>query len=163
MACDIHRICLYIVFQPRIQQSLDETVASWNLHKVRTAHNKTPLAMYQLSREKAITQGYWTGDPGDNQDTASDPLYGYDPEERSPPDEELASDPEAPYQGEYEDAEAEKAAGVFVNEDEEIQEAREILKDMDLTADDGNSGIDVYCEAVLRITSFFSSADNTYT
>ncbi|KAJ7794889.1 hypothetical protein B0H14DRAFT_2621490 [Mycena olivaceomarginata] len=34
----IHRIFLFVVFQPRIQKFLDETVASWNLHKVRPAH-----------------------------------------------------------------------------------------------------------------------------
>lgn len=143
------------------QKSLDETVTSWNLHKVQTAGNKTPLATYQLSREKAITQGYWTGDPGDDEDMASNPLYGYDFNERSPPADEVASDPEAPDLGEYEDLKAEREAGVFVNDDEEIWEAREILKDMDCSVDDGNSGIDIYCEAVLCITLYLSGNDDS--
>lgn len=159
MTSSIHRVCLYIVYQPRIQKLLDETLLSWNLHKVRTAGNKTPTALYQLSREKAITQGYWTGDAGDDIETASDPWYGYDPAGGSPPDDELDTDPDSIDRGEYEDAETERRAGVFVNEDYKICEAREILKDMDCLAEDGNSGIDIYCQAVLRVTSYFTKAN----
>lgn len=151
----IHRVCLYLVFQPRIQKSLDETVSSWNFHKVRTAGNKTPVAIYELSRQHAINRGYWTGDPGDSIGTASDPSYGHDPAVPMPPADEIASDPLAPAPAEeFLDKEAEKNAGVFVNEDEEIKEVRAILKDWILGADDGNWGIDMYCQAVIAVSTY---------
>ena len=43
-------------------------------------HNKTPIAIFELSRQAAITRSYWTGDPGDDYPTASDPMYGFDGE-----------------------------------------------------------------------------------
>ncbi|KAJ7076552.1 hypothetical protein B0H15DRAFT_790469 [Mycena belliarum] len=149
----IHRVCLYIIFQPRIQRSLDETKKSWNLHKIRTAGNKTPIAIYQLSRTRAINRGYWTGDPGDDISTASSPDYGEDPAEQLPPADELANDPPAMDHTEFPDLQAERDAGVFINEDEEIRLGREFLKDLDVTADDGNWGIDLYCRAVVLFTA----------
>ncbi len=71
----VHRVCLIITFLPRIQQSLDKMRVSWNNHKIRTASNLSPIAIYKLSKEEAITQGYWTSDPGDNRDNVDD-LYG---------------------------------------------------------------------------------------
>ncbi|KAJ7222008.1 hypothetical protein C8J57DRAFT_1253761 [Mycena rebaudengoi] len=103
MECAIHRICLYIVFQPRIQHSLNETRTSWNNHKIRTAGNKTPIAIYQHSPERATNRGYWTGDPGDDLTTTSHPSYGEDPSERLPPPDELSGDPTAPNLTEYPD------------------------------------------------------------
>lgn len=138
-----HRVCLYIVFQPRIQKSLDETVISWNSHKIRTAGNKTPTAIYELSRQRAINRGYWSGDPGDDLATANDPLYGHDPTVPMPPTDELAADPSGPTEDEYSMVAEEKEAGIFVNGDDEIEEIREILQDWDLAADDGNWGIDM--------------------
>ncbi|KAJ7663756.1 hypothetical protein DFH06DRAFT_986261 [Mycena polygramma] len=151
----VHRVCLFVVFQPRIQKSLDETTASWNLHKVRTAGNKTPLAIFQLSREKAINRGYWTGDPGDDINTASDPTYGQDPEAPLPPLDEMQNDPAAPDYAEYPDVSAEREAGILINDDEEVQECKDILSDMDLMSEDGNWGIDHYCQAVLCVTEYF--------
>ncbi|KAJ7596163.1 hypothetical protein C8J56DRAFT_754162, partial [Mycena floridula] len=74
----IHCLCLYLVFQPHIQASLDRTRDAWNHHRIRTAGNRTPLApMYELSRETAIRRGYWTGDPGDDVNIVhDDPHYG---------------------------------------------------------------------------------------
>ncbi|KAK6992301.1 hypothetical protein R3P38DRAFT_2448689, partial [Favolaschia claudopus] len=132
----IHRVCLFVVFQPRIQKSLDETIASWNLHKIRTAGNKSPHAIFQLSREKAINRGYWTGDPGDPLSTASDPHYGQDPEAPLPPAEELQTDPTAADYTEYPDLPAEREAGVVINDDDEVSECREILLGMDFLSDD---------------------------
>ncbi|KAJ7429696.1 hypothetical protein B0H11DRAFT_1766652 [Mycena galericulata] len=149
----VHRICLYIVFKPRIQHSLDETRASWNLHKIRTAGNKSPTVIYELSKTRAINRGYWTGDPGDDIQTASERTYGEDPAEQLPPADELAGDPTSPDRSEYPDVAAERDAGVFVTEDEEIREGREILEDLDVTGDDGNWGIDIYCRAVLLFTA----------
>ncbi|KAK7034254.1 hypothetical protein R3P38DRAFT_2772390 [Favolaschia claudopus] len=151
----IHRVCLFVVFQPRIQKSLDETIASWNLHKLRTAGNKSPHAIFQLSREKAINRGYWTGDPGDPLSTASDPHYGQDPDAPLPPAEELQTDPTAADYTEYPDVAAEREAGVVINDDDEVSECREILSGMDFLSDDGNWGIDLYCTAVMRITEHF--------
>ncbi|KAF7349604.1 Integrase catalytic domain-containing protein [Mycena sanguinolenta] len=151
----VHRVCLFIVFQPRIQQSLDETISSWNLHKVRTAGNKTPQAIYQLSREKAINRGYWTGDPGDDINTASDSAYGQDPDAPLPPLDELQEDPAAPDYFEYPNVSAEREAGILVNDDDEVQEFKNILAGMDLSSDDGNWGIDHYCQAVVAVTENF--------
>ncbi|KAJ7588911.1 hypothetical protein C8J56DRAFT_785153, partial [Mycena floridula] len=59
-------LCLYLVFQPCIQESLDQTREAWNHHQIRTAGYRTPVAIYELSRETAIRQGYWTGDSSDD-------------------------------------------------------------------------------------------------
>ncbi|KAJ7586790.1 hypothetical protein C8J56DRAFT_787630, partial [Mycena floridula] len=94
---DVHCICLYIVFHPRIQASLDQTLTSWNLHKMSTEHSKTPESIYALSRTKAINRGYWSGDPGDDIETASCLNYGRDSENKlGPPMDELRNDPIAP-------------------------------------------------------------------
>ncbi|EFI28269.1 hypothetical protein CC1G_14293 [Coprinopsis cinerea okayama7 len=134
----IHLVCLYVVFQPRIQTSLDRAIISWNRHKMSTAGNKTPLAMYELSRTKAINAGYWTGDPGDAVEEIDDE-YGVDGTSGlAPPDDELASDPIAPRSDSFGSKEEEREAGIFVTEDDHIAEAREVLKELDLEADDGN-------------------------
>ncbi|KAJ7174889.1 hypothetical protein C8R46DRAFT_1031481 [Mycena filopes] len=125
--------------------SLDETRSSWNLHKIRTAGNKTPTALYQLSRTRAINR------------TASHPTYGEDPTEQLPPADELRGNPVSPDHTEYPDVDAERLAGVFVNEDEEIREGREILEELDVTEDDGNWGIDIYCRAVVLFSSHYDS------
>lgn len=157
MECEVHRVCLFLTYHHRIQHSLNETVASWNLHKVRTAGNKTPLALYQLSREKAINQGYWTGDPGDDVGAVSD-NYGEDPRERFSPADELADDPHtADYRDFENDVEMEREAGIFVNDDEEIKAAKECLDGYDFEAEDGNFGLDVYCNAVTRLTALIYS------
>ncbi|KAJ6479899.1 hypothetical protein C8R47DRAFT_983223 [Mycena vitilis] len=148
----IHRSCLFLVFQPRIQASLNRTRDAWNHHKIRTAHNKTPLAIFELSRETAIRRGYWTGDPGDDPGTAADPLYGYDGEGPLPPVSEQHGEPENVSQ-EPVGIEAEREAGICINDDEELQGAWDLMDDFDFDRDDENWGIDVYCEAVLLLTS----------
>ncbi|KAJ6616080.1 hypothetical protein B0H10DRAFT_2219820 [Mycena sp. CBHHK59/15] len=142
MESSIDRVCLFIVSQPRIQASLDETLGSWNLHKIRTANNKSPQAIYELSREKAINRGYWTGDPGDDIATASHPSYGEDSNEALPPLDELSSDPTAADYTEFADAAAEHAAGIYVNHDDEVEEMKTALGSLDYMEDDGNWGID---------------------
>ncbi|KAJ7796808.1 hypothetical protein B0H14DRAFT_2390304, partial [Mycena olivaceomarginata] len=150
----IHRVCLFLVFQPRIQASLDRTRDSWNLHKIRTARHKTPVAIYALSREKAIRLGCWTGDPGDSVDEAVQPGYGVDLNSSQPPLDELADDPP---QADYEemDPNREREAGIFVNHYDEIAKMREALNNFDFEKEDDNYGIKVYCEAVLLATAFF--------
>ncbi|KAF7354472.1 Integrase catalytic domain-containing protein [Mycena venus] len=159
MNSPIDRVCLYIVFQPRIQASLDETHTSWNLHRMRTEKHKSPCAIYELSRERAINRGYWTGDPRDDLATASHPSYGEDSNAPLPPLDELANDPEAPDYTEFADATAEREAGVFVNDNDEVAEMKAALGDFDYLADDGNWGIDVYCHAVALATAYFSLSD----
>lgn len=68
-----------------------------------------------------------------------------------PPSDELASDPMAPVTEDFPDVAAEKAAGIFVNSDEEIEEMRDVLHNWDFEMDDGNWGIDMYCQAVLAV------------
>ena len=153
MDSQIHAACLFLVFQARIQASLDRTRDAWNHHKIRTAGNRTPIAIFELSRETAIRRGYWTGDMGDNLVTASDPLYGYDGEAPIPPAVSGESDQlEVPPHG----IEAERDAGICLNDDEELESVRALMSDFDFYADDGNWGIDVYCRAVLLLTSRIS-------
>lgn len=147
MEDSVHRLCLFLVYQPRIQQSLNEAKAGWNLHKIRTEGNRTPVALYELSKQKAIHQGYWTGDPGDSVHDADHPNYGYDPEAPLPPANELRAE---------DDPEAENT-NLFVNADEHLDMAREILAHIDLDKDDGERGIAVYVEAVQAMYTYISS------
>ncbi|KAI0059749.1 hypothetical protein BV25DRAFT_1808530 [Artomyces pyxidatus] len=130
----IHRACLVLVFLPRIQDSLNRMMDAWNHHKIRTAGNRTPIAIFELSREQALTGGYWTGDPGDPINVAADPLYGVDTSVPPLPDDNTD--------------ETEVHA-----DEEDVEEAREVLEEMniDLNAEDGRWGIDVYSEAVMRL------------
>ncbi|KAI0686056.1 hypothetical protein C8T65DRAFT_591476 [Cerioporus squamosus] len=158
MECEVHRVCLFLVFQKRIQLSLDRTRDAWNHHKIRTEHNRTPVALFELSREKALRRGYWTGDPGDPiADVHNDPSYGVDDRAPPPPSEETRTDPssrgEQPSVG---DTDAERGAGVVLNSEDELERAKEILSDFDFDWDDGNWGIDVYIEAVSMYMSRLS-------
>ncbi|KAJ7938739.1 hypothetical protein B0H13DRAFT_1851326 [Mycena leptocephala] len=94
-------------------------------------------------------------DPGDDINTASDSAYGQDPDAPLPPLDELQDDPPAPEYSEYPDVSAEREAGILINDDDEVRECKEILADMDLSSDDGNWGIDHYCQAVLVVTEYF--------
>lgn len=152
----IDRVCLFLVFQPRIQASLDATREAWNLHKMRTERYKTPLAMYKLSRTKAIRLGYWTGDPGDDISLAFDPSYGVDDAAPQPPADELRDDPQSTNHECFADDSAQLAAGIFVNHCEEIEELRGALGEFDVLEDDGQYGILTYCKAVLLATTYFS-------
>ncbi|KAF8207865.1 hypothetical protein K438DRAFT_1575587 [Mycena galopus ATCC 62051] len=148
----IHRSCLYLVFQPRIQASLNRTRDAWNHHKIRTAGNKTPIVIFELSRETAIGRGYWTGDNGDDLDTATDPFYGYDGDAPQPPISDHHDEPDSVSE-EPEGIEAERAAGIFINDDEELHDTQQQMADFDFGRDDENWGIDVYCEAVILLRS----------
>ncbi|KAJ3858676.1 hypothetical protein EV359DRAFT_24276, partial [Lentinula novae-zelandiae] len=145
----IQRLCLYVAYHNCIQASLDQTLSSWNLHSMQTEHNQSPIAMYELSRKKAINRGYWTGDPGDHLYTASQPSYGQEDGDL-PPLDKLAEDPEYGNFTPYLSKEEEREKGVFVNDDDEIEEVKDFLRadGFHYDADDGNWGIDTYCEAV---------------
>ncbi|PBK67943.1 hypothetical protein ARMSODRAFT_988814 [Armillaria solidipes] len=139
----VHHICLFLVFHPRIQASLDRTRDAWNHHQLRTEHYKTPIAIYELSREKAIRRGYWTGDPGDSVDEVRrDPYYGIDGDIHD-------NYPFAP-------PEAETA----LNNDEDIEFVKTLMADFNFEAEDSNWGIEVYCEAVIRLLAIVE-AHNT--
>ncbi|KIM73567.1 hypothetical protein PILCRDRAFT_15146 [Piloderma croceum F 1598] len=135
MENSIHQVCLYLVFHNRIQKSLDRTCDAWNHHKLH---------------EAAINHRYWTGDPGDDLKTASDLAYSFYGHTLMPPAAEMGDDSEE--QGES-GLEEERAAGVSMNGDDELSEAQTLLDGFDADADDGNWGIDVYCEAVLLLVS----------
>ena len=153
----IERVCLFLVFLPRIQASLDQTRDSWNLHRMRTERYKTPQAIYELSRTKAIRAGYWPN-PGDDVSLAADPDYGVDGEAPAGPADELADDPASADADQPTGADAQRDAGIFVTDDGELEEVREALADFDFVEDDGNFGIDVYCRAVELATAYFASA-----
>ncbi len=147
---EVHRVCLFLVFHSRIQAALDRTRDAWNHHKLRTEHNRTPVALYELSRETALNRGYWTGDPGDPvEQVNSDPAYGVDSRVPAPPVAEMNEDPtEARAEPSAEDPQQQRDAGVLLNSDDELDRGREILRGFDFEREDGNWGIDVYIEAV---------------
>lgn len=148
MNVEAHRVCLFLVYHKRIQEALDNTRDAWNHHKVRTERNRTPVAMWSLSRAEAQLRGYWTGDPGDNVGDIDD-MYGVDEQAPPPPSEEARSDPSTrgtqPTPG---DTTAERNAGVVLNGDDELERARELLDGFDFDQDDGNWGRNVYSAAV---------------
>lgn len=153
----IHSTCLFLVFHRRIQAALDRTRDAWNHHRMRTQHAKTPIAIYELSRTAAITRGYWTGDPGDDPNVvASDPLYGHDGEAPLPSAGVSANEPLERTEQPVGTA-AERESGILVNGDEDLMAAQELLGDFDCDRDDGNWGIEVYCEAVIRMVSQLNS------
>ncbi|KAK0482986.1 hypothetical protein EDD18DRAFT_1084541 [Armillaria luteobubalina] len=143
MENSVHRISLFLVFYHRIQASLDRTRDAWNHHQLSTEHYKTPIAIYELSREKAMRRGYWTGDPGDSVDEVREnQYYGIDGDIND-------NYPFAPPEPTVKEDEAE----VALNEDEEIKFVKELMGDFDFEAEDSNWGIEVYCEAVIRLTA----------
>ncbi|KAK0445049.1 uncharacterized protein EV420DRAFT_1277130 [Desarmillaria tabescens] len=142
----VHCLCLFLVFQPRIQSSLNQTRDAWNHHKIRTAGHRTPIAMYELSREQAIRRGYWTGDVGDNIETASDPFYG---EEGALDGNSLIPPPEG----------LEEGTETHLNEDLHLELAKALLGEFDYERDDRNWGIEVYCEAVIKMENVLRSND----
>ncbi|KAE9383941.1 hypothetical protein BT96DRAFT_843082 [Gymnopus androsaceus JB14] len=148
----IQRLVLFVVFQPRIQASLHRSADAWNHHQVRTAGNKMPIALYEISCEHAKTHGYWTGDPGDDIHTASHSMYGLEDEldSRGTP-------------GDHSVPEEDDNTNIRVNEDEDLVFVRNAFREMefDLEKDDGNWGIEVYCEAVLRFQAFVQAQSNS--
>ena len=43
---EIDLYCLHFVFLPRINRSLTQFTEMWNRHKLRTAHNKSPIQLF---------------------------------------------------------------------------------------------------------------------
>ena len=58
-------------------------------------------------------------------------------------------DPRSRDDREITSVEEERKVGIVVNEEMELQLARDVLEGLDLTREDGNWGIDVYCQAVV--------------
>lgn len=151
----MQRLCLFLVFHPRIQASLNRTRDAWNFHKVRTAKNKTPVALWNLSQMEAISRGYWTGDPGDPADIAADLFYGCDGDAPLPPEDEIVEDP-----SELLDREPE-ATGTAQTIDVDLDNAREVLEGFYFEEDDGNWGIDVYLRAVESMYALMEESDES--
>ncbi|KAF9004171.1 hypothetical protein BDZ89DRAFT_1145726 [Hymenopellis radicata] len=155
----IHRLCLFLTFQSRIQASLQQAKDAWNHHKLRTERNRTPVLLYELSREQAINRGYWTGDMGDPIEVVEgNNSYGIDPSAPLPPANEMNSADDHPSvppreSGDNWDSNRQKAGGILLNKDEELEYGRQLMQDYDFERDDGNWGIEVYCEAVQTMTS----------
>ncbi|EJF59965.1 hypothetical protein DICSQDRAFT_44550, partial [Dichomitus squalens LYAD-421 SS1] len=150
MENEVHRVCLFLVFEKRIQASLDRAREAWNHHKLRTERNRPPIALYELSREQAILQGYWTGDPGDPvEDVRFDPGYGIDGDAPVPPADERHTDPTMPSEEPVDlDEESERAAGIALNTNEELERAREVLFDFNFEQEDEDWGKNVYMAAI---------------
>lgn len=52
---------------------------------------------------------------------------------------------------------AQREAGLLINDDDALKLAATLLEGFDLNRDDGNWGIDVYCEAVVAMTTKLQS------
>ncbi len=149
----VHHICLFLVFHPRIQASLDCTLDAWNHHQLHMEHYKTPITIYELSWEKAICHGYWTGDPGNGiNEVRRDPYYGIDGNIH---DNYPFAPPEVDRVMNEEDE-----AKVALNNDEDIKFVKMLMADFNFDAEDSNWGIKVYCEAVIRLLAIVE-AHNT--
>lgn len=133
------RVCLFLVYEKRIQAALDCIKAAWNRHKLRTERNKSPLALYMESKRIAERDGYWHGDPGDIADVVDAAEYGIDTEAPAPPADELQSDPIGRSTENVKDADELEG---------QLKYAKEAMSNFDFERADGNWGIDVYCEAV---------------
>jgi hypothetical protein len=142
----LHRIALFLVFQPRIQRSLNKMMAAWNNHRLRGEGNHSPNYIFDTSRRKAIREGYWNTDPGNSIGDASDPLYGVDEQdETSVPTDELEDDIAGP--------EEEVEAGIRVNTDSELAHAQSLLPGFDYEREDGNWGIETYVELLQALAA----------
>lgn len=139
----VHCLCLWLVYHLRIQASLDRAKDAWNHHKIRTANSKAPVAIYELSRQKAINQGYWSGDCGDDVSCVNG-YYGVE----GATEEGIAMPPV-----DVDDP------NVALNDDEDIAEARALLEGFDFGEDDGNWGIDVYCRVVVELTAIVQARE----
>ncbi|KAJ6613033.1 hypothetical protein B0H10DRAFT_2177284 [Mycena sp. CBHHK59/15] len=142
---DVHRSCLFLVFQPRIQASGYRTHEAWNHHKIRTDRNKTPVAI-------AARRQFEGGD--DINTVANDVLYGYDGEAPLPPPSDAALDANihAPMEAPL-GLEEERAAGICLNDDDELAAILELMPNFDFEEEEGNWGIDVFCRAVVLLSS----------
>lgn len=132
---EIDRTALFLVFQPRIQKTLDAFAAAWNVHKLRTEQNRSPQVIFHLSRAEGQRLGWWTNakDCGDDLDTASDPFYGVEGAGPLPEDYTV---------------EEEMDEGIRVHDDARLAQACELLSGIDFYRDDSNRGMDVYQEVV---------------
>lgn len=136
-----HRVALILVYRPRIQKSLDNTLTAWNAHKLRTERYKTPNALYALSRQQAIIAGYWDGDSGDSVDESNAATYGVDTEAPIPPSGEMRSD-----------ASQRQGEGQVNNKlEEDVMKAAQALEGYDWTRDDNRYGINVFSETVILL------------
>lgn len=142
----LHRVALFLVYGGRIQQSLDRMRHAWNAHPLRGKKMKSPNVLFMMSREEAIRDNRWFDNPGDDLETASDPLYGVDQ-----PDGFMSHindfEPDT-VQDEIEE-------GIRINTDEEIQHAQQALPDFDFDFEDNNWGISVYAQAVFRMATVY--------
>ncbi len=103
-----------------------------------------PSQYTNLAGEKAIRRGYWTGDSGDSVDEVRrNPYYGIDGDIHdnypfAPPEMDRAMNEE-------------DEAEVALNNDEDIEFVKMLMADFNFEAEDSNWGIEVYCEAVIRL------------
>lgn len=150
----LHRLALIVVYQPRVQASLDEALLTWNAHALSTERHRSPNALYTLSRAAAILGGYWHHDPGDDAAVvAADPLYGVDDADDLEPEDEDGEDGPAPGGDEGEDGEGLAGNGF---EDEEalnllgiqVEWARAVLGEFDVKAQDYQVGMTVYVQVL---------------
>lgn len=146
----LHRIALFLVFEHRVQQSLDEMAAAWNSHPLRGEGYRSPNLLFTLSRQKAQMDGSWISDPGDDLGSASNPLYGVDQQDGFvPPVNELEEDPDM--------VQNEAGDGTQADFDEELNNVKATMHNFDCQHDDGNWGLSVYVQAIFHLTVLYPS------
>ncbi|KXN92722.1 hypothetical protein AN958_07220 [Leucoagaricus sp. SymC.cos] len=148
MDVEIHCVALSLVFLLYIQKSLDSMKAFWNNHQLQTEHYLTPTALYKLSKQAAITQGYWNNNSGDDLRIVTD-KYGC--KEESIDSAELADNCIG------------RRTTATDSDWKARAKAQNALSKFDFSRIDGNNGIDIYCEVVIRllvsVNSSYSFAD----
>jgi hypothetical protein len=140
----IHKLALHLVYQKRIQHSLQDTLGAWNNHKLRTEHYRTPEAIYALSRQQAILNGTWLGNVGDPLSEVNSATYGVETCGPHPPPEEVAAESNS-YQSEGQD-------DVDHPFEESLVEARQLLQGFDFGQQDDSCGTELFAEVVLRLS-----------
>lgn len=151
----LHRLAMIVVYQPRIQASLDEALLTWNEHGLRTTRHRSPNARYSLSRQAAILGGYWEGDAGDAQEqVAADPDYGVDDGEdmevEEPyEDEEINGQEEDDEEPDNGDGEEDEAAYNLL--EEQLAWARTVIGGLDVMRQDNRVGMNVYVEVLTML------------
>lgn len=151
----LHRLAMILVYQPRIQASLDEALLTWNEHGLRTTRHRSPNARYSLSRQAAILGGYWEADAGDRQeDVAGDPDYGVDDGEDMEVEDPYEDGEILGNQGDDEDVDngdGEEDEAAYNLLEEQIAWARTVIGDLDVMRQDHRVGMNVYVEVLTML------------
>ncbi|KZS93702.1 hypothetical protein SISNIDRAFT_465883 [Sistotremastrum niveocremeum HHB9708] len=140
----IHRVAMILVYQPRVQASLDEATRTWNHHALSSERHRSPKAIWSLSRQQAILGGYWN-DPGDPVEEARQRYYGVDDEHDLPPD--VLEGLEREHRRD-DDANGEEDEVQLTLLGQAVEWGKQVLGNFDVMRQDNQVGMQVYTEVV---------------